>query len=294
MPISDRINEAFFSPQVFRARIFRRQAEEMPEAGLKIFCGGCEHCASDYRIERNRFPYWGFEFVVEGKGTVAFKGRQQALRPGAIFVYGPETAYRMESDPRHPLVKYFVDFRGRGVGGLLGELGFRPGQVDLAFPPGVIGEAFDRLIDAGLAETPRTARRLSLLLQTLLVECADLRVAPGKAEERAFSSYRRCLDLLDALEPISPALRSVEAAARACGIDPAYLCRLFRRFGHASPHRYLMRRRLTAAAARLTASHVLVKQVAEDLGFADPYHFSRVFKAFHRASPREFRLRYRA
>ncbi|HEY8964957.1 MAG TPA: AraC family transcriptional regulator [Candidatus Methylacidiphilales bacterium] len=280
----------FFSKQVFRARIFQRPRPSAGGRALRVVCGGCEHCSADYTIERKRFPYWGFELVARGRGTVVCEGKEQVLGPGALFAYGPATAYRMTSDADDPLVKYFVDFAGPKAGRLLAETGFRAGEVARVFPPGEIAEAYDRLIDTSLEEAAGAEQRSALLFELLVRTAADRRVSLGAVRQRAFSTYRRCLDRLESLPPTHAALRSVEGAAKLCGIDSAYLCRLFRRFGKLSPYRYLLRRRMIEAADRLAVPGSLVKQVAEDLGFADPFHFSRVFKAFHQVAPSEFGL----
>lgn len=287
---SDRMADpAFFSRQVFRARRFHLPLPSRGEGGgLAVVCGGCEHCAADYRIDRKTFPYWCLELVVQGRGAVRAGGAAQPLRAGSVFVYGPGIAYRMESDPDAPLVKYFADFSGPRARALLRELGFVPGRAASVFPPGEAGEAFDRLIDAGLGGSARAPRRAALLLEALLLGCADARVSAGEAGTRAFATYRRCRDVLDGLDPAGETIRSAAATARACHIDGAYLCRLFRRFARCTAHAHLARLRMAAATARLVQSGVLVKEVAAEFGFADPYHFSRAFKQFHRVAPAEF------
>jgi len=278
--------EEFFSNQVFRSRIFRRDLGEASSRPLSLVCGGCEHCSSDYRIDRRDFPYWCLEFVVSGRGSVAIAGGpQRSLEPGAIFIYGPGIAYRMESDPSQPFVKYFADFTGRRARSLLRESGLVAGTVAQVFPARAVAEAFDQMIDVGLEDTPRASLRASLLLEALLLGCADRRIPDGASESRAFATYRRCRDLIDALDPAGQEIHSIAATARACHIDSAYLCRLFRRFARLTPYQYLMRRRMEAAMARLSQSGRLVKEVAEEFGFADPYHFSRAFKSFHGIAP---------
>jgi len=42
------------------------------------------------------------------------------------------------------------------------------------------------------------------------------------------------------------------------------------------------------AADLLSNRNLLVKQVAEELGFSDPYHFSRVFKRVYGIPPETF------
>jgi AraC-like DNA-binding protein len=284
-----RVPDGFFSSQVFRARLFQRDAGPGP---LSVICGGCEHCAADYRIDRVTFPYWCLEFVAAGQGVVRVGKRTTPLGPGSIFVYGPEIAYRMESDAKKPLVKYFIDFTGQRACRLLRDLGFIPGVAGQVFPAGELAETFDRLIDAGLSTSSLAGRQAALLLESLLVRCAEGRLPGGPADgkTRAFATYRRCRDVIDAR---GTALCGVAEAAEACHVDPAYLSRLFRRFARCGPHDYLARRRMEAATQRLAEPGRLVKEVADEFGFADPYHFSRAFKRFHGVPPGEFQRRRR-
>jgi AraC-like DNA-binding protein len=283
------VSDNFFSSQVFRARLFQRGKGG---GQLSVVCGGCENCAVDYRIDRATFPYWCLEFVAAGQGKVRVGKRTEPLGPGSIFVYGPRIAYRMESDSERPLVKYFVDFTGRRAPALLRELAFIPGAAEQVFPLGEVAEAFERLIDAGLSTSPLAGRQAALSLESLLVRCAEGRVPGGSidANTRAFATYRRCRDTIDGR---GTALRGVAEAAAACHVDPAYLSRLFRRFARCGPHEYLTRRRMEAATQRLAEPGRLVKEVADEFGFADAYHFSRAFKGFHGVPPGEFQRRRR-
>ena len=72
-------------------------------------------------------------------------------------------------------------------------------------------------------------------------------------------------------------------------MDPATVCRLFKRFGQATPYQVLLRRKMNHAASRLQLPHVLVKEVAAELGYDDPFHFCRAFKRTHGLSPKHFR-----
>ena len=291
MKISDfKTRGIFFSSQVFRSRIFRRDPNQRTAGGLTVVYGGCEHCATDYQIDRQGFPYWCLEFVVAGRGRLQVGGKvsPRILEPGVVFTYGPKTAYRMESDADRPLVKYFVDFTGARAFSLMRETDLLAGTDAHIFPLGPVAEAFDRLIDAGLDSASYAPRRTALLLESLLLSCADSRVPVGVSESGAFTTYRRCRDMIDELDPTSPILCSVAATACFCHVDGAHLCRLFRRFARVTPYQYMMRRRLEAATERLSGPGCLVKEVAEEFGFSDAYHFSRAFKSFHGLAPALF------
>jgi AraC-like DNA-binding protein len=282
----------FFSSQVFRARIFRRNLGPQTSGGLTIVYGGCEHCSADYKIDRRSFPYWCIELVVAGRGELIIGNQPSViLESGAIFVYGPGISYRMLSDPAKPLVKYFVDFKGSRALSLLRKANFPPGTSTHVFPPAAVAEIFDRLIDAGLDPGPNAPRRTALILEDLILGCADWRIPHGASQSVAYTTFRRCRDIIDGLDRKGTVIRSIAATARACHINSAYLSRLFQRFARMAPHQYLTRLRMEAVTARLLQPDSLIKEVAEEFGFADPYHFSRAFKRFHGIAPSEFRAR---
>ncbi|MDC7232753.1 MAG: helix-turn-helix transcriptional regulator, partial [Spirochaetales bacterium] len=67
------------------------------------------------------------------------------------------------------------------------------------------------------------------------------------------------------------------------------ICRLFKMFNHESPYKYLLRRKMNHAYNRLTNTNLLIRNIADEIGFDDPYHFSKVFKKMFMRSPREIR-----
>lgn len=280
--------EGFFSTQVSKARVFYRDPRAL-RGPLIVWSAGCEHCSGSYRIDRKDFAGFCIEFVAGGEGSVIVSGDEHRIGPGSVFTYGPGTAYTMRSDVERPLIKHFVDFRGPEARRHLAEGSLSPGTLSQISPSLAleIRDLYERLIDAGLSTSPRAPRLATLLLETLIVRCADGRMPlPGSAADTlAFATYRRCREKIDD----SPALfRQTRDAARACNIDEAYLCRLFQRFAGVSPLQHLTRLRINAATQRLIEHGSLIKDVAEEFGFADPYHFSRTFKKFCGVSPQKF------
>jgi len=106
------------------------------------------------------------------------------------------------------------------------------------------------------------------------------------AETHAFATYQQCRSHI---EQHSSRLRTLGQVARECHVNNACLCRLFRRYDHQSPCQFLLRLKMNDAAERLKQPGALVKQVAEESGFADPFHFSRVFASVFGLSPTAFR-----
>ena len=275
----------FFSAQVAEARRFYRDPAAAGRAPLAVVCGGCEQCAPHYRVLRRAFPYWGIEFVAQGRGRLILRGQKTSLVAGTLFAYAPGSAQDITTDPDDPLVKYFVDFGGREAARLLRGVGIGPGDVFQSSAPNEIMPVFDDLVRTGLRDTPYTPGILAALLELLVRRMAETRIPVGSAGTPAFETYRRCR------QTIGERWRewsTLEQAAGACHIDAAYLCRLFRRFDHVSPYQFLLRMRMNEAARRLQEPGTSVKQVAGELAYSDAFHFSRVFKKAMGVSPSHY------
>ncbi len=276
----------FFSLQVRLARRFYLELAPSGRKPLVVVCGGCEHCTADYAVRRATFPYFSIEFVARGKGSLDLAGQRVGLLPGMAFSYGPGIPHEITSDRTDPPVKYFVDFAGAQAAPLLRQYGLAPGTITRVFSPGEIQTIFDDLIQNGLKATPLTPLLCETLLKYLVLKIRELMMPLEATQTRAFASFQRCRRHI---QSHYQCLLSLGQIARECHVDPAYLCRLFRRFDHQTPYQLLLRLKMNFAALRLQDPGVFVKQVAAELGFDDPFHFSRAFKNVFGLSPEAFR-----
>lgn len=276
----------FFSLQVREAQRFYLDLAPPPAEPVAVVCGGYEQCAADYAIHRVNFPYYSLEFVARGKGVVTLGGQEYPLTAGAVFVYGPGVPHDIVTCADDPLGKYFISCAGTKVPGFLEEHSLGPGQIGRIFAPAEIQEVFDELIRNGLRHTYFSPALCVKLWEYLILKIAESLMPWHGVETPAFATYQRCHRYIWVNHP---QLRSMAEVSRECQVDPAYLCRLFRRYAHQTPYQFLMRLKMNLAAERLQNPELLVKQVAAQLGFNDPFHFSRSFKKVFGLSPEEFR-----
>ena len=82
-------------------------------------------------------------------------------------------------------------------------------------------------------------------------------------------------------------MRTVEELALECGVTQVHVSRLFQRFAQTGAYQFLLRLKMNDAA-ELLDNGLLVKEVAERLGFADAFQFSRAFKRVQGVSPTRF------
>ena len=280
---SSETNPDFFSTQVSQARRFYLNLKPSPKARLTVVCGGREHCAADYAISRRTFPFYSLEYIAEGHGQLRLDGTEHWLQPGGIFSYGPGIAQEIATDKKSPLVKYFIDFFGLDSVKLLTAANLKPGTVASVFPPGEIAPLFDELIRNGRRGTPGTNEICARLLEGLILKVADARAPLPGQETLAFATYQHCREHI---QRHFLRLRSVAQVAAECHLDDTYLCRLFQRYDYQSPYRLLVRLKMNHAAEQLQRPAAMVKQVAEEAGFANQFHFSRVFKSVFGIPPR--------
>ena len=275
----------FVSKQVQTARRYFLNLSPDPDDPLALVCGGCERVSKDYLIQRHDFPYFCVELIAEGEGEALLQGGRQALYPGVAFAYGPGIAHTIRTSPQKPMLKYYVDFTGKEAEVLLRESGLLPGTALHVNPVEEIVELFEHLgRDAG-SEHAAAPRICQTLLQLLLLKLQERAIPASTAEPRAVATYRRARALL---EQNALQWTSADQAAQECGMTPEYLSRLFKRYAHTTPYRFLMRLKLGRAAELLLDAHLKVREVSEELGFSDPFHFSRAFKRLYGASPEHF------
>jgi AraC family transcriptional regulator len=87
---------------------------------------------------------------------------------------------------------------------------------------------------------------------------------------------------------------SLAEMARAAGVHPTHLIRVFRQFQHCTPGEYVRRRRIEFACRRLLGCDASLAEIALDAGFCDQSHFTHAFKRQTGLTPSAFRKTARA
>ena len=277
---------AYFSRQVAAAERFYRPvpSRDARLSRVAVVAGGRETCEAGYTISRRTFPFYSIEFVAAGKGELWLGGRSHALVHGTIFSYGPGIAHEIRTAAAGPLEKYFVNFTGRKGAALVRQLPTY-GAVLFTAKPGEILGVFEEITKHGSLLSPYADQICGTLIELLALKIAATAIGAAAATSHAFARYRACVNLMAAH---FRTVNSLQEIAARCHVDEAYICRLFKRYGHLTPYQHLTRLKMDAAAELLLAPGVLVKEVAAELGFDDPFHFSRTFRRHFKVSPSDF------
>jgi AraC family transcriptional regulator len=277
------------SKQVTAARYFFLNLAPTSREPITLVMGGREQCNPDYAILRRGFPFHVLEYVVSGQGSVQLDRRRHALRPGVVFAYASSTHCEIHTDPRNPMVKYFLTFSGSGVPLRLRRCGVALGTAKQLAAHAEVTSVLEDLVREGQRSGALARRICAVLFELLLLKIEDTSTLAPHASEPAREAFLRCKALIDAE---AERLGTLEEIAAATGVEASSVCRWFRRYQGTSPYQYLLRRKMNIAAEHLVENGGLVKEAAQRVGFADPYHFSRAFKSVHGVAPRAL-LHYR-
>jgi AraC family transcriptional regulator len=144
-----------------------------------------------------------------------------------------------------------------------------------------------------------TARAISARAPTQLEDVAYeiAGTALAEAQERqsggrelSAGHQRRVAEVVRHMEHHIDKRHAISELARLAGISPYHFVRVFRSVTGATPHQWLLRARLRAAAQQLVATRERITDIALEVGFEDLSNFVRSFRAEFGVSPRQYRL----
>jgi AraC-like DNA-binding protein len=236
-----------------------------------------------YRV-RHGFRSCNFSFILAGRGTFLWQGRQHPVSapcvlaqwPGLECDYGPQGAWD----------EIFLIYPAAAQGELE-----RVGFLDRQRPFWHLGANALHPQVAELRQLamqqPPPVDRLDRVCERLVLESL-LAAQPAGQPADAVALVRARIEA----DPLAE--HDVESLARAEGLSLPHFRRLWLRALGCPPARYQARLRMAAACRLLATSEDTVEAVARAVGFPDPLHFSRRFRALVGEAPTAYRRRYRS
>lgn len=226
-----------------------------------------------------------FDYFSAGQGTYRIDGKEHDVDPHTMFFVVAGCEHTMTGSERHPLVNLSVKFRHPGI------------DADFLPPTLAVSDALARDVAAllraaigeSVAESPERRVLASLRLAEVLVR---LRAAWAAMQRGAMDSPHVAAAKRLMLERYADDL-SLDDLARAAGVAPAHLCRVFRKETGQTPFQFLRQLRVERAKEGLARSDDRVADIARDAGFHSPRDLNRAFQRMVGASPREYRRRAR-
>jgi AraC-like DNA-binding protein len=244
-------------------------------------------------FELNRYA---LTWIVEGGGVTSLDGEAIVTSPGSVLSMLPGMSLRHDWGAARSFQSFIVFD--------LSESAFRR-ATGASLPEGVPSpktwprlrqlsgdEAFIELWRylIALQHLPHTrailATGVELLLRLFVSGLVDGQARTTPALPRAIE---RALDFMLARLSRGDTRFDLGSVARASGVSPQHLCRLFRSELHESPISCGQLLRVERAAGVLERSDKTLAEIAEAFGYSSAFHFSRVFKKVYGVPPGQYR-----
>jgi AraC-like DNA-binding protein len=277
---------AFVSKQTSKAQRFYSNLKPDLRKPLTIVSGGVETMLPDYIVDRQSFPWYAVEWVVEGKGFVRIGRTVSELGPGSVFSYGPGVPHRIEYEGPGTMRKYFLDVAGSSAKEQLEKAGLLTEKVLTATRTDEMNDLWRWIeleaLESGTGDSVLCGEVFAVLCSKIRQRTSGKR-SPRTAAEDAYRLVRQFIEK-HFLE-----FTTIQDVGDALGMSPAYISRLFKNSKAGGAYRSLLRHRMTHAANRLCDEAVPIREVAEELGYTNAFQFSRAFKSVMGISPSQMR-----
>lgn len=266
---------------------FQGQGISYPEHdGLRLLCAGKERCLPGFHVNRIDFSCVLVEFVVEGRGKLRSDHRISDLFPGVVFSYQMNTPHDIWAEATDPMTKYFAAYQLARNNSTNHSLGITPGTVRWTHDLSTVRMLFDELIREGQLTGKLHQEITARYLELILLKASEA-VQPSHGQMTGGAeSYQRAITWI---ENHFCEISTLDELGTSTGLEPNYICRLFRRFSQETPNQCITRHKVNHAAELLLTKNRTVAEISREVGYEDPYYFSRVFKKRFGYSPREFR-----
>lgn len=221
-----------------------------------------------------------FCFVLSGNYKEKIGSRVFERAPAALVFYPPDVSHTEEHfiNGRHLLVE--IDFQGlekvREYGARLSE-------------PVLLGTDTSLWLAARMyKEFSERDEFSALALESVSIELliAASRQSSKTTERKPPQFLEKAKEFLNENYCAPPRL---DELAKAAGVHPTHLARVFRQFERCTAGDYVRRIRIQQAQKKMISTNMPLVEIALETGFADQTHFTRSFKLVTGMTPTEFR-----
>ena len=233
-----------------------------------------------------------FTIAMVVAGSFRYRGENngagELMTPGSLLL--GQSGHCFECGHEHGCGDRCVSFHYAPAlfEGIAAELGVGAELRSLRLPPlralaPLVARACDYLDGAGPGAWEELA--LQLAARTIALNAA------GKARPTAVAAraVAQVTELVRAIENHPANEFTLDELARQAALSPYHFLRVFQRITGVTPHQYLLRTRLRAAALRLVAEPDQILAIALDCGFGDVSNFNRAFRAEFGTNPGDYR-----
>lgn len=248
-----------------------------------VLLAGTSYCDGSYRIEREKSDCMVMEYIIKGRGTVVANGITYEVKAGDIYVLPVGGNHLYYSDKSEPWEKVWFNATGSLTSVLLGE--YNPRDM-VVFSNAGGKEYFERIHEIGISSYVsglEKHKRAALVFHELLQYLYDKFYGEKCVYTKETARMKAYLD-----EHVTENV-SLKELGELVYLSESQVVRNFKRDLGKTPHEYCLEMKLDQAKKLLKNTRLMVREIAEYLGFCDEHYFSYIFKKKVGRSPLGYR-----
>lgn len=270
---------------------------EMPEDGvwwlnysqyedLRLYEIGIQRCAPSYSfgpIIRDRYI---LHYVFEGEGVLRIDGKELKVKSNSFFLLPPDVLVQYQADEKKPWQYAWIHFHGFKSTEIVRSIGMTRKE-----PVYVPIEENSQLNDAVINLIMYKENEYACI-GYMYILFDKMNRWTRHVEKKAGTNLRTMNYMREAIQYINTKYCEsimVQQIADHCGVDRAYLSKIFKYATGNTLQEYLIQFRIKRAKQLLKDTDLSVKYVSYSVGYNDPFTFSKVFKKQEGVSPSVWR-----
>ena len=244
------------------------------------------HAAKEKEFD-NRYPYYLLHYVVKGKGEIEINGKKRIYKANDIFVLPPDEpiTYRISADRQWEY--YWINFNGLTAKNTLDSI-FGIGDEYYLKGNSSFRSLFVKAMTAKNAKYSQVYTVLSCMFE-IFSKIAELNTPVATTNKSGLPSFGKIFDYIN--RNLYNKDLKADDVAKTFFVNPCYFSVLFKKNLNVSFKEYLNYERIKKASELLDDTDLLIKEVADAVGFSDALYFGKVFKKYRIVSPQEYRDR---
>jgi len=239
---------------------------------FSIELAGSSYCDETYRIRRDKSACMVLEYVIAGRGTVILDGKEHEAKAGDIYLLPAGRNHLYFSDKREPWEKIWFNARGTLPEALARE--YNPGNL-VIFENAGGREYIEKIHEIGRSidySSDEKHKKAAIVVHELFQYLYDEFYGKKIHISEEAGRMKRYLE-----EHISENI-SLKELGDLVYLSESQVVRCFKRDLGITPHEYSLNLKMEHAKKLLCNTRLMVREIAEYLGFCDEHYFSYLFK----------------
>lgn len=255
---------------------------------LKFYEAGIQDCSPGYGygpIIRDKYI---LHYILSGEGELHLDGQIIPIHEKQAFIIPPGVLGYYRADMANPWHYIWVQFHGPKASEMLYRAGLTR-KTPVFTPREFCSELEDCLEE--ILRNPSAEYACMGNLYRFFQLMIDFSSNPSQTKQKADLGLQYVRSVIHYISEKYSEPIHIQDIANYCGLDRAYLSKLFKDATGITPQRYLITFRMNKAKKLLKETDLTIQHVSYSVGYSDPLAFSKFFKQETGMSPTQYRER---